>query len=646
MIDLTLLLNPFRDNVVRDAWQNPTDVPSIHDQVFRACLAGIDSATRAIPDSLLIYGPAGSGKTHLLTRLQRHLQTTSEQAPDQVLRCVFVFVRLQTSPRMLWQHVRRRLSTDLMRHDQGVTQLQRLVAHQIGVAYGESPRAGVRRVRILGQEDKEALASHLAEIATKLELPTDLCRVLEHLVCNRWVGDASRWLAGEYLSEEALRQLGLGPDVSDDPEQVAREVVTALCRLAGETLPIVYCFDQVEALQRSADDQDAFFQFGRMAADLHDSDPNVFLITCLQSGVVESFRAAVRSADMDRMAKRRAVLEPLDREQVTGLVRSRLALVPELVEKRSPGEQSPFFPFPATLLDELMDGPAPVARRILAACAHHFEALRGGKLLEQPSVEEFLGHQLESRHKDRLNHLRPVDVNRVVLKGVQVLSAVGDLRVEDRDPEGADLVLLGDKEAAVSLRNEADGRSLGPRLRSLLAHCPRKDGKRLVVVRDSRLTIAKSAPKAREALRELEVRGAVLVNPKVESLAALDALGSLLSDAKSGDLARDGETVGDGAVLHWLRGQLQNPLVEPVRELVDSILSDPPNTEATAFDPDLSELLQREHLLEADQVCRELGIELGRLRAQAQANPDRVLILQGPPTLLLDVAGVAAEREA
>ena len=58
-------------------------------------------------------------------------------------------------------------------------------------------------------------------------------------------------------------------------------MVTLLCRLAATTLPVVFCFDQIEALQRNADDREAFFHFAQMAADLHDSAPSVGLITCL-----------------------------------------------------------------------------------------------------------------------------------------------------------------------------------------------------------------------------------------------------------------------------------------------------------------------------------------------------------------------------
>ncbi len=213
---LSSLSNPFQDNVVQDAWQTPTDVVDIHADVFEACVAGVGSAARGVPDSLLIYGGAGSGKTHLLTRFQRHLLQTSKEAADRVLRCVFVFVRLQTSPQLLWQHVRRRLARDLMRQDEGLTQLQRLVAHQIAIRTNASPRAAVRQLRVLGKEDHEAVSSHLSEVAAALGVPRDLCVVLEHLLCNRGVRDASAWLMGESLPERVLAQLDLGPEAPED----------------------------------------------------------------------------------------------------------------------------------------------------------------------------------------------------------------------------------------------------------------------------------------------------------------------------------------------------------------------------------------------------------------------------------------------
>lgn len=157
---------------------------------------------------------------------------------------------------------------------------------------------------------------------------------------------------------------------------------------------------------------------------------------------------------------------------------------------------------------------------------------------------------------------------------------------------------LGLRHVALSVRNEADGRSLGPKLKALLEEHPRKDQARLVIVRDPRLTIAKTAVKTRQNLAKLQARGVVVVELTLAAPAALEALQSILSDAKSGDLANDGESVGEGPVLAWLKSLRDDMLLEPVFALPE--------------EQDLAELLAREHVLELEVLSQRLG-HLGRL---------------------------------
>lgn len=649
MNELAAIKNPFRDYVVQDAWQTPADIPEIHAGAFEACLAGIESAASGVADSLLLYGGAGSGKTHLLTRLQRHLAQTALDAPDQVLRCVFVFVRLQTMPQLLWQHVRRRLALDLMRRDQGLTQLQRLIAHQLGVHAGKSPRAAVTRLQLLESADKAALSRHVDEVSSKLGLPRDLSIVIEHLALNRAVRDASAWLAGDSLPEPALNALGLGADVVEDREEAARDAVTALCRLAGETLPIVFCFDQVEALQRGIDDLDAFFQFGRMAADLHDSDRNVFLVTCLQSAVLESFKKAVRDADFQRIAKRQRVLEPLTAEQVEKLLRSRLDPVTELDPWRAKHRKEPFYPLRKQFVAELAaDRTHAVARWILTKAAHEFDNRASGKAPDGPTDDEYLAEELFYRQEKAKRELAPSDTPRVVIQGVELMAKLDGAEVRTGDRTHTDLILSGKRKVALSVRNESDGRVLGPKLKRLLQDLPRKDGASLVIVRDPRLPLAKTAVRARENLTELQRRGATLVEPTLAALAALEALQSLFADAKSGDLANDGTPVADGTVLEWLRrlhreGDIS---IEPIEELVDALGSEPDSSAPAPEEQDLAELLARQHVVELGAASQDLGYPSEVLLGVARKNAERYLVLEGPPVVLLDVAGTTAELGA
>jgi DNA polymerase III delta prime subunit len=291
-------LNPFLDRVVVDAWSAPADVPTIHAEPFRMCLEGVANVQRGVRDSLLIAGPPGSGKTHLLTRLQRHLLDTAEQSPDGALHCIFVAVKLQANPYLLWQHVRRRLADDLMRREQGVTQLQRLVAHKIASDRGEAPKIWVKRLRVLTQAEDEVVAEYLETVTQRLDIGREVHVVIEHLVRDRMLTDARAALRGESLPEAALAKLGLAPAAEeDDREEVARRVVTSLCRLAGDTLPVVFCFDQVEALTAAGvNEAEALACFGRLAADLSEADENVFLAPHLNLWATQSGSGSLPSA--------------------------------------------------------------------------------------------------------------------------------------------------------------------------------------------------------------------------------------------------------------------------------------------------------------------------------------------------------------
>ncbi len=658
--ELASLPNPFRDSVVLDAWQSPADVPEIHQGAFEACLLGVDAAASGVPDSLLIYGPAGSGKTHLLTRVQRHLAETAQKAPDQALRCVFVYVRLQTAPQLLWQHVRRRLAHDLMRRDQGLTQLQRLIAHQL-VSHGQMKlRSALMSMRVLRDGDHEALSSHLNEVATRLQIPHDLGVVLDLLVKDQWIREASAWLAGDSLPEKVLESLGLGGGTDENREQIAQNTVLALCRLAAETLPIVFCFDQVEALLRSRNDKEAFFRFGRFSADLHDADPNVFLITCVQSAQLATLQEAVLQADFDRFAKRQAILNPLAPAQVNALVLARLTASPGL-QNVAPKE-APFHPFPTTFVHSLSSVDPCFPRRILSECARRFEQIQQGEAPRPVTTNTFLTGELDGRFRKSVAELGPGDVRTAVVRGAEVMIGHGRADIvawdEARDAQEVDVLFadkVSGKRIAVSVRDEADGRSLLPRLTALAGHFPRPDGARLVVVRDPRLPISTRATKAREVLSELGRKGAKIVEPTIEALAALSALSSLLADAKSGDLASDGEVVGEGAVLEWLRGlaKADPARVSAVSEFVDALFAPPPppmsDQAADTIPADVEQmfldLLARNRLALVEEVGVTLHTDPKKLLRAARRKPERVLVLEGPPALILDMAGVVAQVE-
>src|SRR5262245_8070228 len=107
MISAASIPNPFRSAIVADPWHwDVVDVAEIHGDAFELCCRALEHVrSNHLSTSVLFYGEAGSGKTHLLARFQSYLAsllTTNGHAPP----AVFVSVRLQTSPQMIWRHLR------------------------------------------------------------------------------------------------------------------------------------------------------------------------------------------------------------------------------------------------------------------------------------------------------------------------------------------------------------------------------------------------------------------------------------------------------------------------------------------------------------------------------------------------------------
>jgi hypothetical protein len=632
------LPNPFDGTVVADAWSPAVaDVADIHRRPFEDCLLALDSVSRGKSDSILVYGPAGSGKTHLLARLQGHLVATADAAPDRVLRCVFVSVKLQTRATLLWQLVRRRLASDLLRKQQGITQLQRLIAHQLAAARGNTPRHWVLALRILPGSDGSAVSEYLDEVAERLELGRDLRVVLEHLVNNRFLLDAKAWLAGDSLPENALARLGLAPDEQEDREEAARLLVTALCRLAGETLPIVFCFDQIEALQETPDDRDALFRFGRMAADLSEADDNVLVISAVQSAFVDLLNASVRDADRDRIFKRRSLLAPLSRAQVEALLCSRLDSVEALRTLRAAHPGDRFHPLDDATVAALIATSPCVPRRVIAAAAAAFERIQRGAPPESveppvPEPDRFL-HDAFAERGAALSRGTPGETRDTLMHGLPLLYRLRGAPSSTQRAPGVDIVLPAAGGAlGVTVCNETNMKSLAARLRQLAHGGEALAGLRLRIVRDPRLPITKGAKKTQEYLVDLEKRGARLVEPSLEALAALEALRSLLSDARAGDLASRGEAVGEATVAAWLAKHLDDSLAD----LCDALESagSPAEVAQEKLLRDLDDVLLRRFVVPLDAATAAIGGNAGEVLAAARRHPDRFSVLEGPPVVL------------
>lgn len=649
-------MNPFRDTIVASPWEaTRADVPDIHRQVYERCLQGIDQVRRdRASRALLIHGEAGSGKTHLLSRLRARLTPTLPTDTNRQ-EYLYVWVRLQTSPRMIWRTLRRTLVDDWFRPVAGCrSQFERILFHrlaEIRTAEGDLERW----YEYMLDEVPEGLTQLMDEIATTLDLDRNTAVAFTHIAFGRHLRDLRAWLAGTSLPQAALDRMDLAQDEGNDEEREdeSRRIVLMLCRLAGNGLPILLSFDQVEALQRAPGDRDALFAFGQMLSSLHDGTTNALLVSCVQSAFATELKDHARAADYARMTSLGALsLDPLDRTQAQQLIASRLraALDVPLPEPLP----SPFWPLEPVEFEELFARDFVSPRRLLGLCAERFESrlhspqgvaetVPGATLLEirdgAVEVADFLAEKFGAVAEQKLAQSVPERTEDIVRHGLPLvvnLVAPEEKLVHDDELPDVSLIFEGaGGRSGVSVCTQSNMTSLAARLKRLKSQVALRRLERLVVVRDARVPISAGAKAARQYLGDLEQQSAIVSFPSVEALAALDALRELLSDSMSGDLAHRGralspQTVGEWLVLH-LSGE--------VRDFVDEVLGrNRPAGPVPASDTEaverLNELLAERPLLALDEAAETLQCPVEELTATIRRHPAHFGLLGQPPTTL------------
>jgi hypothetical protein len=526
--------NPFSDAAVGSVWSGTlVDVPEIHSEVSERVRQIIDERARGHHHRcVLLYGDAGSGKTHVLRRLRIELETSSNPVVP------FSWIRMQTSPAMMWRHLRRSFVRDLAgRPFRDSTQIAELLARLRG--------------RIDGVDSR------------------DLAVVLEHLAHGRFSRDARAWLAGSTLPDPAIQMMGLAATDSDEEtaEDESRRIFYELSGFVSPT-PVVLCLDQLEALQSHPGDRNGLFAIGKLLAALHDEAPNVVVIGCVQTGLIADLASTLSKAEQDRYQP--MTLRLLNDSEVRELVRARLNAQPAVRALR-PDRASEFWPIDVSRLDPLVKSREGVsARKVIFECEQMFRAAQDLPVdsapLGQRLSEKFEEHAKAARSRlnadssasvlsdalPRLHHLRGASAHRTGI------------------PRWIDHVAVsaGGRQTAVVLANEAP-RSLWRKLDKIcLGWNPAE--RDLAIVRDALNPLRPTALGAIERLQELERRGARVVTPSREALIALDAARRLLADAETGDLTYRGDKVPVASVEEWIRNNLSGPASQVMDEIAGS----------------------------------------------------------------------------
>jgi hypothetical protein len=190
-------------------------------------------------------------------------------------------------------------------------------------------------------------------------------------------------------------------------------------------------------------------------------------------------------------------------------------------------------------------------------------------------VKDFLQNEWNFREESAYSRRITPEETEELLQGVlPSLFHIRDERCREKDGmsyPGVDVVITcPDGDIGISLCNHRNMSILAGKLRRLLQHdTPGKTVKQ-VLVRHPQLHIPVGARKVSQYLQQLNGRHVRLITPSPEALAALDALRSLLSDARSGDLTHRGQPIHEKTVRNWFKSRTTGPACE----LMDVLMSD------------------------------------------------------------------------
>jgi hypothetical protein len=639
------LVNPFRDRIVGDAWdrQSASDVAVIHKSVFDACLRALSELRCGdASGGMIIHGAAGSGKTHLIRRLREHL-TAHLATPNLCqLEQIFAYVRLDTSPQAIARHVRNRVANDLLRRSgcDDANQFELMVIARL-MAYRHAEGDMLHWWAYFRQEHAGELDKMLFEVGDQCGLSANFVSVLKHLVARTHRLDVAAWLRGESLSASAYDRLGIGMPADENPEAEALNALRDIARLAGSHLPLVICFDQVEALQTEANDARSLFAYGQLQRNLCSSNRNLLLISCMQSSLFAQLRQVLPGYQFAAVTVFHSqVLNPLTFDEAELLLQARLRSVSTAAHR--PAGAAELWPLSRDEIRQWVGLHGTTPRQLLFRAAERFDQQTvavGGERDPMPpepdgSLPDWLGRTWEELSEQAGKNQGPNDTVETLRNSLPDLLHLLEpqWRVTDEHLPGLEYLIEGeDREARVGIALLDNSPQRLPRqLQRILEHVAQSSKlHKLVLLRDARLPIGRTAPVTRDRLTRLEQADAVVhwIAPQV--IAAIAAARSMLASAIAGDLSFRGETVTHRCVIDWLRANLPDAVKETVEVLVLPAVG-------RGLGPTLVERLQEIMLAvpvrTRDEIAASLGATPQEVEDVVRSRPDLFGLVSGTPT--------------
>jgi hypothetical protein len=333
---LRALPNPFDGAIFHRAdsetYSRTPEVSSIHAGTQKQFFELLGETKKAGQRSLFVWGPAGSGKTHLIARVSHILRSNPS---DGVSAYIYTPEALRD---FFWTYLRKCLLGDLLqKQGAGPTPLECLLRSRLPQFDGTVRGRGALIddfIRIFGRSTPlpERLTGLLR---STVHFPANLARAVGMLYAENETHrlDAADWLRGVPLTEDQLKGIGLPVTEMSDlgREGESATVVKDLCKLSSAKTPLVLFYDQMEAFRDHPGDLRGFHKFGQVFTALK-AEPGCHLLQVVfaRTDTMQDIKGAADQASRARLFEKEASLAPLGWDSANQLISRRLNAVPQV----------------------------------------------------------------------------------------------------------------------------------------------------------------------------------------------------------------------------------------------------------------------------------------------------------------------------
>lgn len=353
-------INPFDNFRSVNFWhkqqQPEPTVDSIHQEAIIKIEATLDQVAQDHQTrTVIIDGDGGSGKTYLLGRLKKKFNH----------KAFFVYIPPFPQTDSIWRHILRYTVDSLVQVPDGEKDSQLLL-------WLEKVLTAIKqrsvKDRILKDDVFDLLRSDRKKFINKLK---DIYKqagiynadvflgVLHDLTDTELYPLACEWLRGDDLSEESLQALRIKKSI--DTEEAARENLANFSRIAGDTQPIVLCFDQLESIALLPDGTRDLQALFNVNTKISDENGNFLIIISISTNTWEQNKSRIDKTHKARVDKK-VDLKSINLTQAESLLASRLYSLHHQANIHPP---TPIYPLTRQYLEQEFPGVKTKPREII-----------------------------------------------------------------------------------------------------------------------------------------------------------------------------------------------------------------------------------------------------------------------------------------